>query len=427
MELDKKNFKRLLAVVCAGIILYWLLNEPQLASGVWSFAIRTLSPFIVGAVIAFILNVPMRFFERHLKFVQKAGLRRSIALLLTLVCGALVITAVFSLLIPQLAKTIASLYPAVAAFLKEVETWVNRTLAENPQLMQWIQENTELSKLDWAGLVQQGLTLVGNSLSTILTTALTAIGGLVGVLMDAFIAIVFAVYALFQKELLARQGRKLAYAFLKESHADYVVKVLRLSNATFSNFLSGQCIEVCILGGLFAVAMAIFRMPYIPLISVLVAVTAFIPVVGAWAGCIIGAFLILISDPVQAFWFVIMFLVIQQIEGNMIYPKVVGTSIGLSGMWVLFAIGVGGELMGILGMFLMIPVVSVLYTLLREWTHNRLAKRDVAEDKLREQPPELVSRFKEKRKQSKAKREMMKGLKAVENFTHKHKPEDKEK
>ena len=427
MELDKKNFKRLLAVVCTGIILYWLLNEPQLASGVWSFAIRTLSPFIVGAVIAFILNVPMRFFERHLKFVQKAGLRRSIALLLTLVCGALVITAVFSLLIPQLAKTIASLYPAISAFLKEVETWVNRTLAENPQLMQWIQENTELSKLDWAGLVQQGLTLVGNSLSTILTTALTAIGGLVGVLMDAFIAIVFAVYALFQKELLARQGRKLAYAFLKESHADYVVKVLRLSNATFSNFLSGQCIEVCILGGLFAVAMAIFRMPYIPLISVLVAVTAFIPVVGAWAGCIIGAFLILISNPVQAFWFVIMFLVIQQIEGNMIYPKVVGTSIGLSGMWVLFAIGIGGELMGVLGMFLMIPVVSVLYTLLREWTHNRLAKRDVAEDKLREQPPELVSRFKEKRKQSKAKREMMKGLKAVENFTHKHKPEDKEK
>ena len=427
MELDKKNFKRLLAVVCTGIILYWLLNEPQLASGVWSFAIRTLSPFIVGAVIAFILNVPMRFFERHLKFVQKAGLRRSIALLLTLVCGALVITAVFSLLIPQLAKTIASLYPAISAFLKEVETWVNRTLAENPQLMQWIQENTELSKLDWAGLVQQGLTLVGNSLSTILTTALTAIGGLVGVLMDAFIAIVFAVYALFQKELLARQGRKLAYAFLKESHADYVVKVLRLSNATFSNFLSGQCIEVCILGGLFAVAMAIFRMPYIPLISVLVAVTAFIPVVGAWAGCIIGAFLILISNPVQAFWFVIMFLVIQQIEGNMIYPKVVGTSIGLSGMWVLFAIGIGGELMGVLGMFLMIPVVSVLYTLLREWTHNRLAKRDVAEDKLREQPPELVSRFKEKRQQSRAKREMMKGLKAVENFTHKHKPEDKEK
>ena len=293
--------------------------------------------------------------------------------------------------------------------------------------MQWIQENTELSKLDWAGLVQQGLTLVGNSLSTILTTALTAIGGLVGVLMDAFIAIVFAVYALFQKELLARQGRKLAYAFLKESHADYVVKVLRLSNATFSNFLSGQCIEVCILGGLFAVAMAIFRMPYIPLISVLVAVTAFIPVVGAWAGCIIGAFLILISDPVQAFWFVIMFLVIQQIEGNMIYPKVVGTSIGLSGMWVLFAIGIGGELMGVLGMFLMIPVVSVLYTLLREWTHNRLDKRDVAGDKLQEQPPELVSRFKEKRQRSRAKREMMKGLKAMENLTHKHKPEDKEK
>lgn len=427
MELDKKNFKRLLAVVCTGIILYWLLNEPKLASDMWNFCIRTLSPFIVGAVIAFILNVPMRFFERHLKPIQRIGLRRSVALLLTLICAALVITAVFLLLIPQLAKTIASLYPPIYAFLVETEAKVNQLLKDNPQLMQWVQENTELSNLDWAGLVQQGLTLVGNSLSAILTTALTAIGGIVGALMDAFIAIVFAVYALFQKELLARQGRKLAYAFLKEDHADYVVKVLRLSNATFSNFLSGQCIEVCILGALFAVAMAIFRMPYIPLISVLVAVTAFIPVVGAWAGCIIGAFLILISNPVQAFWFVILFLVIQQIEGNMIYPKVVGTSIGLSGMWVLFAIGIGGELMGVLGMFLMIPVVSVLYALLREWTHNRLDKREVAQDKLREQPPALVSRFKEKRQQSRAKREMMKRLKAMEHFGHKHKPEDTEK
>lgn len=426
MELDKKNFKRLLAVVFGGIILYWLLNEPQLAGNLWSFFVRTLSPFIVGAVIAFILNVPMRFFERHLKPIQKLGLRRGVALLLTLICAALVITAVFLLLIPQLAQTIASLYPTIYAFLMEMEEKINRLLEENPQLMQWVQENTELKNLDWAGLVQQGLTLVGNSLTAILTTALTAIGGIVAALMEAFIAIVFAVYALFQKELLARQGRKLAYAFLKEDHADYVVKVLRLSNATFSNFLSGQCIEVCILGALFAVAMAIFRMPYIPLISVLVAVTAFIPVVGAWAGCIIGAFLILISDPMQAFWFVIMFLVIQQIEGNMIYPKVVGTSIGLSGMWVLVAIGVGGELMGVLGMFLMIPVVSVLYTLLREWTHNRLDKRDISQEKLQEQPPELVSRFKQKRQQSRAKREMMKRLKAMENLTHKHKPEDKE-
>ena len=201
----------------------------------------------------------------------------------------------------------------------------------------------------------------------------------------------------FQKETLARQGRKLLYAFLPERISDQVVRVLRLTNATFSNFLSGQCVEVCILGSMFAVSMAIFRMPYIPLVSVLVAVTAFIPLVGAWVGCIVGAFLIMVSNPLQAVWFVVMFLVIQQVENNVVYPRVVGTSIGLSGMWVLVAVALGGEFMGVAGMFLMIPLVSVLYTLLSEWINHRLAGSEVVAEKLAAQPPELRSRFKEKR------------------------------
>ena len=166
------------------------------------------------------------------------------------------------------------------------------------------------------------------------------------------------------------------------------------------------------MGGMFAVSMAIFRMPYIPLVSVLIAVTAFIPIVGAWIGCVLGAFLMLVNEPMQAVWFVIMFLVIQQIENNMIYPRVVGTSIGLSGMWVLVAVTVGGELMGVVGMLLMIPISSVLFTLLREYTQKRIDAKQIDPEKLRDHPPELVSTFKENRKKRKDKRTKQKNQKS---------------
>ena len=172
-----------------------------------------------------------------------------------------------------------------------------------------------------------------------------------------------------------------------------MIRVLRLTNSTFSNFISGQCLEACILGCLFAVAMSIFKMPYISLVSVVIAVTALIPVVGAFVGCILGAFFILVNNPLQALTFVIMFLVIQQLENNLIYPRVVGTSIGLPGMWVLVAVTVGGDLMGAGGMLLMIPVTSVIYALLREFTDKRLAERGIPAEKLQNQPPELESRF----------------------------------
>ncbi len=266
--------------------------------------------------------------------------------------------------------------------------------------MEWIVNNTGLEKIDLAGLVQKFLSMIGNSVSTIVGSAFSAIGILAGAVINVFIAVVFTIHCLFQKETLARQAKKLLYAFLPEKFSDNAIRIFRLANVTFSNFLSGQCIEVCILGCMFAISMAIFGMPYIPLVSVLVAVTAFIPVVGAWVGCVFGAFFILVANPMQAVWFVVMFLVIQQIENNLIYPRVVGTSIGLSGMWVLLAVAVGGELMGVAGMFLMIPFASVLYTLLSEATNKRLADKKVDENKLVEQPVVVTSRFKKKKKTS---------------------------
>ena len=408
IKIDKKTLKNIFFCVAGLIVLYWLLHAGERVSGVFSVIKGILAPFVMGAAFAFVINVPMRAIEGKLKRVANGTLRRCLALLITFILVLIILAGVFLLLIPQLTETIQSLIPKLRDFFVKVEKLVVAFLNDNPELLKWIQSNTGLESLNIADFAQKALSVVGNSVSAILSSAFSAIGSVTSAVVDLFIAVIFSIYCLFQKETLARQGRKLAYAYLPEKFCDSAVRVLRLSNSTFSNFLSGQCVEVCILGCLFAVAMAIFRMPYIPLVSVLVAVTAFIPVVGAWVGCIFGAFFILVANPMQAVWFVIMFVVLQQIENNLIYPRVVGSSIGLSGMWVLIAVAVGGELMGVAGMFLMIPVASVIYTLLREKTNNKLQGREIDPEKLKEQPPVLRSKFKEKRDASKEKRALKK-------------------
>ena len=263
-------------------------------------------------------------------------------------------------------------------------------------------------------MAQEALGFVSNSLTAIFQTAVTAVINLGTGVFNAVLSLVFGLYCLSRKEILAGQGRRLLYSVLPEKAADEIIRVLRMSNSTFSNFLSGQCLEALILGAMFAVTMPIFGMPYVPLVSVIIAVTALIPIVGAFAGCFLGAFFILVQDPMLALWFVVLFLVLQQIEGNLIYPKVVGTSIGLPGMWVLVAVAVGGDLMGVGGMLLMIPLASVLYALTREFTEKRLAVKNIAKDKLQAQPPELTSKFREKRDKNKQKRNAKKQQKKQE-------------
>ena len=399
MEINKKTLRSIFWGVVGCILLYWILHETERLGSFLRTITGMLSPFVLGAGLAFILNVPVRAFERRLKAIKNQGLRRLIAIIMTFIFLVLVLAMVFWLLIPQISQTVQLLIPQLTAFFQSVERWVTNFLADNPQVMEWVTANTELEKFDWSGLIQKAVTMLGDSVSTIANGAFSAIGSVLGAAVNLVIGVVFALYCLFRKEILARQGRRILYSFLPEKVCDEIVRILRLTNSTFSNFLSGQCVEVCILGSLFAVTMLIFRMPYVPLVSVLVAVTAFIPVVGAFVGCILGAFFILVNNPVQAVWFVVMFLVLQQIENNMIYPRVVGTSIGLPGMWVLVAVAIGGEFMGVAGMFLMIPLASVAYTLMREITDKRLAKRGIDEEKLRDHPPELRSKFKEKRQE----------------------------
>lgn len=410
MHFEKKTLKNIFIGVACCIILYWILHETERVKSVLDVLGDIFAPFVIGAGIAFIANVPMRSIENRLVKIRNTGLRRAVALVLTLLAFALVLTLVFYLLIPQVTTTAETFAAKLPGFFTRVQEVVLNFLNDNPELMEYVGQHIDLSAINLGAIVQNVWNVASNSVSVIVSGAVTAIGGIGSFVVNLVIGLVFAVYALFNKEILARQGRKLLYAYMPENWGDNIVRVLRLSNNTFSNFLSGQCLEVCILGCMFAVGMAIFRMPYIPLVSVLVAVTAFIPIVGAFVGCIFGAFFILVDNPIQAVGFVILFLVIQQIEGNLIYPRVVGNSIGLPSMWVLVAVTVGGELMGIAGMFLMIPLVSVVYTIFGEITNARLKNRKISDDKLTPQPPDIVSQrkknailrlFKKKNKQPK--------------------------
>ncbi len=413
-------------IALGAIAFYWVLHETEQFRNLWTGLVGVLSPFVLGAAIAFIMNVPMRALERQLMFIRKDGLRRTASIILTFVLIILVIAGVIWLLIPQITETIQSLIPKLTDFFQRMERLVLAFLEENPELLQWVSSTTGLQSLDWSGLIQKAVTMLKNSVSLIATGAFSAVGGVTSAIVDIVIGLVFSLYCLARKEILARQGRRILYAFLPERFCDESIRVMRLTNSTFSNFISGQCLEALILGCLFAVAMAILKLPFIPLISVLIAITALVPIVGAFVGCILGTFFILVNDPFQALIFVAMFLVLQQIEGNLIYPKVVGTSIGLPGMWVLVAVTIGGDLMGIAGMLVMIPISSVLYTLLREFTTKRVEARQIDPDKLRDHPPELKSKFKENRERKKEQRLLKQMKELAARHAEKHPKKEKE-
>ena len=423
MQIDKKTIRKIFWVAVGSIIIYWLLHETDRFRTFWNTVTGIFSPFVTGAALAFILNVPMRSFERRLKFIKNDGARRALGIVLTFLSIALVLYGVVRLLIPQISDTVAILIPKLTDFFLGLEQKLIVFLEANPELLAWVYANTDLGGLDWTSLVQQAVTILKNSLTVIAGGAFSAVGSVAGGLVDAVIGLVFALYCLARKEILARQGRKLLYAFAPEHTSDEVIRIMRLTNVTFSNFISGQCLEAIILGIMFAIAMAILKLPYISLISVLIAITALVPIVGAFVGCAIGAFLILVNDPVQAVIFVAMFLVLQQIEGNLIYPKVVGTSIGLPGMWVLLSVTVGGEIMGIMGMLVMIPLFSVVYTLLREITYKRVEERQIDPDKLMDHPPELKNQFKENRER----REHIKFRREMNRLAEKYKMQKKGK
>ena len=404
MQIDKKLLRRLFLLAAGCLVFAWILLDTEQASSAAKSLWNLISPFVAGAVIAFVFNVPMRAIERQLDGIHKQGLRRVLSIVLTIAALALVIMFVVEMLAPQIQVTVAALTERIPTFIEQTSAKLMQLMDDNPDMKAWIMEAADLESLEWTKILKDSMSFLGNQMSTVMGSAVNVIGSVTSGIVNLVVSIAFAIYCLARKEILARQGRRILYSLIPEKAGDEIIRILRLTNSTFSNFISGQCLEACILGGLFAVTMAIFRMPYIPLVSVIIAVTALVPVVGAFVGCVLGAFFILVDNPLQALTFVAMFLILQQLENNLIYPRVVGTSIGLPGMWVLVAVTIGGELMGVFGMLLMIPLASVLYTLAREFTDKRLAQRNIPEEKLQDHPPELQSRFKQNRERKKRRR-----------------------
>lgn len=356
------------------ILLAIALNFGSFCSSIAKF-IGVFMPFLIGVILAVFLNVPMRFIERKLLASPKCRkFRRPLAIILTLFLVFGIIAAVIALIVPQLTKTITSIIQAVPEALANMDVYQQELSTKYPQFADTI-DKVNLSS---ERIITNIMNFVNENMIQAGDKTVATVTGTLGSMLNIFIGLIFAIYILSQKEKLKCQIRHLLDAYLKPNVSEHIWKTGRLTSTTFQHFISGQCLEACILGSLFFVTMLIFRIPYALLISVLIAVTALIPIWGAFIGCAIGCLLIAVVNPMQALGFFIMFLVIQQIEGNLIYPHVVGNSIGLPSIWVLLAVTVGGKLYGIAGMIFFIPFCSVLYTLLKENVRARLNRKEIS-------------------------------------------------
>ncbi|HJA80256.1 MAG TPA: AI-2E family transporter [Candidatus Mediterraneibacter intestinipullorum] len=382
MKLDRENMRKLKELILFTIIILIALWNYKILFEWIGVAFRIILPFIMGGGIAFILNIPMSFLEeklfqnKHLKDKKIAKkLARPVCLILTLAIVIGVVVLVMFVVIPELTRTFLSLGKTIQTFIPEAQRFLEDMFTDNKEIQAWLSN----LNLDVGKLTDSIMSFFQNGAGNVLNSTMSAIGSIVSGMTTFVIAFVFSCYVLLQKEKLNMQVKKVLYAYFSEKRVEWMFEVGSLASKAFSSFFTGQCVEALILGGMFFIVMSILNMPYTLLVSVLIAFTALIPIFGAFIGCFVGAFLILMVDPMQMIAFVVTFLILQQIEGNLIYPKVVGSSVGLPSIWVLAAVTIGGSLMGIVGMLIFIPIVSVIYTLFRASVYKRIKKKLKAE------------------------------------------------
>ncbi|MGG5460640.1 AI-2E family transporter [Clostridium sp. B9] len=372
MEYIDKRFKKAILLATYILILSFLLLNFKEVMSFLGTVIRIIKPFIWGIAIAFVLNIPMSFVERHLgngKFIR--GMKRIASITITLVILVLAITIFILFVVPQLAKSLSTLVESIPGYLSAFEKMLESNAINNSQSQLIIQEVwSELVEM-WREILKVTSQIIGTSLSYVLDFTL----GLTFGIVNFFLALILAIYMLASKEVLIRQMKKITYAFLKKDKADKLIELAHMSDEMFSKFIAGQCTEAVVIGVLCFIGMIIFRTPYALLISVIIGVTALIPIFGAFLGTIPAAFIIFIIDPIKAVWFILFIIILQQLEGNFIYPRVVGSSIGLSALWVMFAMIVGGSLFGVIGMLIGIPIFGICYRVLNRVTNRRLRNK----------------------------------------------------
>lgn len=373
MELNRDTINKIRGLILFTVITVIIGINYIKVLGLLAAAVNMAAPFILGAAIAFVLNVPMRRIESSLSCVLKKDSRllRPVSMALSILLVAGVLFLVMFVVAPQLVRTLLGLQSSIPVFLGEVRQWLEKLFAENPQIL----TNMEQIQIDWQELFNDALKFLKNGAGSMLDTTFSAAISIVNGMSTFLIGFIFSIYILLQKENLIRQTKKLLAAFLPEKTVAGIIRIAALTSKTFSNFFTGQCVEAVILGSMFFIVLMVLRLPYALLIGVLIAFTALIPVFGAFIGWAVGAFLMLIISPMDALLFSAVFFTLQQIEGNMIYPHVVGNSVGLPSIWVLVAVTLGGSMMGVVGMLIFIPLCSVLYTLLRDTVNERLRRR----------------------------------------------------
>lgn len=363
MDGVKIDYKKILEIVLIGIGCYWALNNFQIILDIFNSILEVIMPFLLGIMIAFILNVLMIRIEKILsRFIldkKYTSFKRVISIIVSLLIVIGVIGIIITLIIPELTNAIKVIVKSFPETFEQLQVWINQNGNSFPQLETWI-NSVDLNSIasELSGLFKIGLTGMLGSTVDVISMFFTSILNLV-------VGIVFALYILMSKETLKRQSHKLIDAYIPKRISVKLLEVGTLARTTFSNFVIGQTVEAFILGTLCAVGMAVLNLPYAPMVGSLVGITAFVPIVGAFIGGGIGAFMILTVDPMQALIFIIFLVVLQQLEGDLIYPRVVGSSVGLPSIWVLFAVTVGGGLWGITGMLFSVPVLSVVYALIK--------------------------------------------------------------
>ena len=383
MELNKENMRKIRWLIAFAVLLYLGIQNLAVVLKYVKLLWGLLLPFVLGGAMAFVLNVPMSFIERHLfgkvrEKNNKAGkaaskLARPVSLVLSIVFVILLILIVVLVVAPELGTTLVSVVKKVEEDIPLAQKWITDTFNGDSEIVKW----ASAIEIDPQKILDSIVSVLKNGADNLVSSTITVTMGIVSMAVNFAIGFVFACYVLLQKEKLGKQVLKATYAILPVKVVEYQSHVCTLASKIFASFITGQCIEAVILGSMFFVTMTIGRFPYAMLIGVLISFTALIPVFGGIIGCWVGFFLILMVSPLKAFMFLGLFLILQQIEGNLIYPHVVGNSVGLPAIWVLVAVTLGGNLMGLVGMLIFIPLVSVLYTLFREWVYARLDKKKV--------------------------------------------------
>ena len=372
---NKDDKKEIITSFLAIVLVLALLFYGERITGVLGIILGIIKPFILGGAIAYVLSLPMSFIERKLLFFMKGKrerLKRVFSILLSLVFVALLVLLLFLTVIPEIVSAVQNIGREVPIALERIGAFLEKHLSLSAEVIPDLSETIEDN---WESFLSKLLPVLKSGIGTILSTTFSAAGVFVSSIASFFVSLIFAIYILGDKERLGRQLGTLRKAYLKEETNKRVDHFLSILNKSFSSFITGQCMEAVILGSIFMVVLSILRMPYAVMIGVVVMFSALLPIVGAFIACFIGAFLILLESPVKALVFVIVFLVVQQLENNLIYPRVVGSSVGLPSIWVFFAVTIGGSFFGVVGMLIFIPLVSTLYILIKEDTEKRIKEK----------------------------------------------------